>query len=214
MLAPVQMSECLPLLPRLSGEDHWALLRTALRRAGGFSRPAIPILTKMIEDPWANRQDEARALAVFGPEARSAIPALLEMLASNWGDSRPAAITALRQIASEDSSLVLAGLKHPRAEIRAGVVELLGHFPGTVAPVSEALDDPSARVRLAALQSLAQLKGSAKPAIPRIRGLLQAESRTIREAAATALEAIGSAVSSSKMMEAHDREYKPAIGCR
>ena len=62
MLAPVQMNECLPLLSRLSGDEDWALLRTALRRAGGFSRPAILILNKMLEDPWANRQDAARAL--------------------------------------------------------------------------------------------------------------------------------------------------------
>ena len=206
MLAPVQMSECLSLLPRLSGEDHWALLRTALRRAGGLSRPAIPILIKMLEDPWTDRQDAALALAVFGPEARSAIPVLLAMLASNWGDSRQGAIAALRQIASEDSALLLAGLKHPQAEIRSGVVELLRYFPGAVAVVTEALADPSARVRLAALQSLAKFKDSAKPAIPQIRGLLQAESRTLREAADSALKAIGSADSSSTMMDADDRE--------
>ena len=135
MLAPVQLSECLPLLPRLSRKDNWALLRTA-GRAGGFSRPAIPILTKMLEEPWANRQDAARAWRCSAPRLR--VPSrLLEMLASNWGDSRQEAIAALRQIASADSALLLAGLKHPQAEIRAGVVELLGHFPGTVAVVTE-----------------------------------------------------------------------------
>jgi HEAT repeat protein len=190
MLATVQMSECLPLLSRLSGDDDWALLRTALRRAGGFSRPALPILNKMLEDPWGNPQDAARALAVFGPEAQSAIPALLDRLASSWKDTRQEAVAALRQIASEDSAPLQAGLQHPKAEIRSGVVEVLGHFPGALAAVTEALDDPSARVRLAALQSLAKLKDSAKPAIPQIRGLLQAESRTIREATASALQEI------------------------
>ena len=38
---------------------------------------------------------------------------------------------------------------------------------------------------------LAKLEGNAKPAIPQIRGLLQADSRTIREAAALALQKVG-----------------------
>jgi hypothetical protein len=112
------------------------------------------------------------------------------MLAGSWKDTRQEAVAALRQIASEDSTPLLAGLNHPKTEIRSCVGGVLGHSPGALAAVTEALDGPSARVRLAALQSLAKLKDSAKPAIPQTRGLLQAESRTIREAVASASQEI------------------------
>jgi HEAT repeat protein len=190
---PLAVERMLDRLPPEHGpfdDDDWALLRTAMVRAGARSRPAIPVLIEMVQDSSRDQENAARTLATFGPEAESAIPALLDPLGDRWSYLRPEAIAALGQIASAESAPLLAGLENPDAEARSGVVEVLGHFPDALPLITKALDDPSARVRLAALRSLAKLEGSAEPAIPQIRALLEADSRTIREAAALALQKV------------------------
>ena len=189
-LAVERMLDRLPPKPGSFDDDHWALLRTALVRAGARSRPAIPVLIEVLQDSSRDQENAARTLATFGPEARSAIPALLDPLADGWMHLRPEAIAALGQIASAESPPLLAALENPSADVRSGVVEVLGHFPDALPLITEALNDPSARVRLSALRSLAELQRSAKPAIPQIRALLDADSRTIREAAALALQKV------------------------
>jgi HEAT repeat protein len=174
-----------------SGDDQWALLRAALGRAGAAASPAIPSLIDLVKDRSTDQRNAARTLAVFGPDARSAIPALLGLLDDSWEDYlRQDAIATLRQIASEESAPLLAALKSPNVLLHSGAVEVLGRFPGALPRITEALDDPSARVRLAALRSLAALGAQAKPAIPQIRKLLHADSRTLREAAAVAMQKI------------------------
>lgn len=191
LLAVEAMFGHLPILTNFGLDDEeWNLLRTALMGAGARSRSAIPILTELAQDSSRDQENASRTLAAFGPQAQSAIPALLDLLARRWEQPRQGAIAALQQIASEKSAPLLAALKHPNAYVRSGVVDVLGHFPAAIPVVTEALNDPSARVRLVALQTLAGFKGLAKPAIPRIRGLLQADSRTIREAAAVAIQEI------------------------
>ncbi|MCX7427282.1 MAG: HEAT repeat domain-containing protein [Planctomycetia bacterium] len=181
-----KMLELLP--PEWSYTDGgWDLLRTALTRAGTRSRRAIPILIMLVKDTSRDHENAARTLATFGPEAQSAIPTLLDLLAHTW-EPREEAIAALAQIASEKSPPLLAALESRDVNVRSGVVEVLGHFPGSVPLLTEALKDPSARVRLAALRSLAKLGRGAKPAIGQIRQLLQGDSRTLREAAAFALQ--------------------------
>lgn len=172
------------------GDDDWNLLRTALVRAKAGSRPAIPVLVGLVKDLSKDQENAARTLATFGPQAQSAIPDLLELLAEKWQLSRQEFIVTLQQIASEKSAPLLAALKSPNVDVRLGVVEVLGHFPGALPLITESLNDPSARVRLASLRSLAKLGSSAKPAIPQIRKLLQVDSRTIREAAALALQKV------------------------
>lgn len=190
-LAVEAMLGHLPILTKFGlGDEEWDLLRTTLVRAGACSRSAIPILTELAQDSSEDQENASRTLAVFGPQAQSAIPALLGLLARRWEQPRQEAIAALQQIACDTSAPLLAALKHPNACVRSGVIEVLGHFPVALPLVTEALNDPSARVRLAALKSLAGFEEVAKPAIPQIRGLLQADSRTIREAAALAIEEI------------------------
>jgi HEAT repeat protein len=189
-LAVQQMLDYLPPKPGEFTEDDWDMLRTALVRAGTRSRPAIPTMIKEVADCTADQENAARTLATFGPEAQSAIPALIELLASRWEHPRQEAIAALQQIASEKSAPLLVAFKCRDANVRSGVVEVLGHFPGAVPLITESLNDRSARVRLAALLALANLKGIAEPAIPQIRALLPADSRTIREAAALALQTV------------------------
>jgi HEAT repeat protein len=172
------------------GDEGWTLLRTALGKGGGSSRPAIPILIRMVENANADQANAARALADFGPPAEAAISALLDLLSNRGEDLRHVAIAALQRIASEKTEPLLAALKNPNLGVRSGVVEVLGRFPAALPRITEALDDPSARVRFAALLSLANLEGSAKPTIPQIRRLLQSDSRTIRKAAAFALQRI------------------------
>ncbi len=174
-------------------DDKWDMLRTALKRGGARSRPAIPILIEIVKDNSKDQENAARTLAIFGPDAKSAIPALLDLLAeSYYGDRlRNEAIAALQKIASENSAPLLAALKNPNTLLRCGAVEVLGGFPGAVPLLIEALDDPSNRVRHAALLSLAKLDGSAEPAIPHIRKLLKSDSPTIREAAANTLQKLG-----------------------
>lgn len=81
-------------------------------------------------------------------------------------------------------------MRDPNAQVRSGVVEVLGKFPGAAPILIEALGDSSLRVQLAALNALAGLKEQARPAIPKIKELLKAECRTIREAAGLALKEI------------------------
>jgi HEAT repeat protein len=181
-----KMLELLP--PEWSLTDGgWDLLRTALTRAGTRSRRAIPILIMLVKDTSRDHENAARTLATFGPEAQSAIPTLLDLLAHTW-EPREEAIAALGRIASEKSPPLLAALESRDVNVRSGVVEVLGHFPDAVPLLTEALKDPSARVRLAALRSLAKLGRGAKPAVGQIRQLFQADSRTLREAAAFALQ--------------------------
>jgi HEAT repeat protein len=169
-------------------DDEWAMLRTALAKAGARARPAIPILIESVRDSSQDRKNAARTLASLGPQAEDAIPALLDLLARSWDAHLwPEAIAAIQDIASEKSPVLQAALKNPNPNIRSGVAKVLAQFPGAAPLLTVALDDPSARVRLAALSSLDSLDGSAKPAIPRIRKLLQDDSRTIREAAAKTL---------------------------
>lgn len=189
-LAVERMLDRLPPEPGPFDDDDWALLRTALVRAGARSRPSIPVLIEIVQDRSRDQENAARTLATFGPEAQSAIPALLDPLGNRWSHLRPEAIAALGQIASAESPPLLAALESPDAEVRSGVVEVLGHFPDALPLITDALDDPSARVRLAALLSLARLEGSARPAIPQIRALLESDSRTIRETAALALQKV------------------------
>jgi HEAT repeat protein len=184
------MLDHLPPSPGLYDDDGWSLLRAALVRAGARSRPAIPVLIKVLADPSMDQEEAARTLALFGSQAESAVPTLLGLLASRWENPRQDAITALQQIASEKSPALLEARKNPDANVRAGVVEVLGHFPGALPRIIDTLNDPSARVRRAALVSLANLGDAAKPAIPQIRDLLRADSRTIREAAAFALHKV------------------------
>lgn len=171
-------------------DDEWSLLRTALARAGSASRPAIPALIEKLEDAYGDREFVVRTLAIFGPEADSAVPALLDLLTRRWEHPRQEAIEALQQIASEKSAALLAALKSPDVNVRAGAVEVLARYPSALHLVTEALDDPSARVRLAALVSLAKVESNAAPAIPQIKKLLQSDSRTLREAAAITLQKV------------------------
>jgi HEAT repeat protein len=182
--------ECLP--PKLGpfDNDDWTLLRTALAKGDAGSRLAVPILIEVVKDVSADQANAARTLAAFGPEAQIAIPALLDLLCDRWEEPRQTAIAAIQDIASENSTPLLAALKHPNSNVRSGAVEVLGRFPGALPLLTEALSDPSTRVRLAALLSLAKLEIIARPAVPKICGLLRAESRTLREAAAFALQHI------------------------
>ncbi len=174
-------------------DDEWDMLRTALLKAGARSRPAIPILIEIVKDISKDQENAARTLAIFGLDAKSAIPALLDLLAESyyWDRLRKEAVVALQKIASENSAPLLAALKNPNTLLRCGAVEVLGGFPGAVPLLIEALDDPSNRVRHAALLSLAKLDGSAEPAISHVRKLLKSDSPTIREAAANTLQKLG-----------------------
>ncbi|NLS92757.1 MAG: HEAT repeat domain-containing protein [Planctomycetaceae bacterium] len=171
-------------------EEEWDLLRTAIAKAGERARPAIPALVVLLRDSSEDQSNAARTLAVFGSQAEAATPAFLDLLDNQWDHPRKKAIAAFQQITSEKSPLLLAALEDPNAQVRSGVVEVLGKFPGAVPVLIEALGDPSLRVQLAALNALTGLKESARPAIPKITDLLKADSRTIREAAGLALKEI------------------------
>ncbi|NLE37734.1 MAG: HEAT repeat domain-containing protein [Pirellulaceae bacterium] len=185
-----QMMEHLSLRHAPTDAHGWALLRTALRLAGHRARPAIPFLIQIAADESEDQRNAALTLAVFGSEAVSAVPVLLDLLGKPWYFARQEAITALGQIASAEHPTLLAGLVSPKIDVRLAVIEVLGQLPGSVVQLTELLDDPSTRIRLAAVQSLANLGDHSEPALPRIRELLRAESPTLREAAAAAIEKI------------------------
>lgn len=186
--------ENLPPTYSFDGDDEWDMLRAALLKAGARSRPAIPILIETVKDISKDQENAARTLAIFGPNAKSAIPALLNLLAETyyWDRLRKEAVAALQKIASERSPPLLASLKNPNTLLRCGAVEVLGGFSGAAPLLIEALDDPSNRVRHAALLSLAKLDGSAESAIPHVRKLLKSDSPTIRAAAAITLNKLNS----------------------
>jgi HEAT repeat protein len=178
-----------PYLP--GDEETWDALISALKQAGADSRRAIPRLIELLNSASADRENAARALAQFGPEARIAIPALLDLLDEPYDGVRREAIAALQRISSGEVPLLEAALKEPNPQIRCGVVEVLGHFPSAAPLLTDALNDPSARVRLAALSALGQLDARAKAAIPRVKGLVEDDSLTVREAAREVLMRLG-----------------------
>lgn len=166
-------------------DDDWAMLTTALQKGRARLHALIPLLIGVLKDRSASQRNAARALAVFGRDAEKAVPALLDLLPTEH--LRPEAIDALVRIASEQTPPLLAARKDSNPLVRSGVVEVLGHFPAGLPLVVESLADPSARVRLAAIQTLARIGPRAKPALPQIRKQLKSESRTLREAAADAI---------------------------
>jgi len=62
-----------------------------------------------------------------------------------------------------------------------------------VGPIIALLDSPSLEIRLGACQTLAQFKGKAAPAVPKLRETLKADDMWLRIKAADALAAIGDA---------------------
>lgn len=171
-------------------EEIWDEVIRALAKAGRDGRKAIPVLVEIIQqEPFP---DPARALAQFGPDAAEAVPTLIDTF-DNWDEEvGQEVIAALQQITSGKSPLLTAALKQREPEIQCGIIKVLGRFPSAVPQLAEATNDPSARVRLAAVTALGKLGRAAEPAVPRIRKLLQDDYRTIREAAQRTLDSLQS----------------------
>jgi HEAT repeat protein len=172
-------------------EEIWDEVIRVLAKAGRDGRKAIPILVEIIQqEPFP---DPARALAQFGPDAAEAVPTLIDTF-DNWDEEvGQEVIAALQRITSGKSPLLTAALKQREPEIQCGIIKVLGRFPSAVPQLAEATNDPSARVRLAAVTALGKLGRAAEPAVPHIRKLLQDDYRTIREAAQRTLESVQSA---------------------
>ncbi len=167
--------------------DSWDLLSDALKQSGPDCRRAVPMLIRLLDPESGDPENAVRALGQLGPDAQSAVPALMKLLDEVDDDLRREAIIAVQRITLGKSSLLKAAWKDRSPGVRTGVVEVLGGSPSNVAVLTEALSDPSARVRLAAVTALGKLGESAKPAIPQVKRLLQDDLRTIREAAQNTL---------------------------
>jgi HEAT repeat protein len=121
-------------------------------------------------------------------------------LAAGISDADPEARAAVVQAMSEIGPLAAAeGAPALLKSVEAGddmsrqVLEAVGQMgAAAIQALNDALTNPSAKVRMVAVQGLMRLGAAAKPALPGLRKIVRGDSdEAVKNAAADALRAIG-----------------------
>jgi HEAT repeat protein len=142
------------------------------------------------------RQAAAAVLLQAGPAAARIQPALAGALTDADPAVRIFAAGAIGQLGEPQSAMpvLLAGPEHEDPPIRAesaGMLALVeAAHVAAVAPLTEALSDPEAVVRLAAAQALGAIGASAKPAVQSLWRLIRDPDESVREGALRAIKRI------------------------
>jgi HEAT repeat protein len=196
-----------PALPRLitalKNEKIRPRVVYILGQMGPTAAPAVDAIVGLLDDPNPQTQEEALiALAKIGPAAKAAVPALDKALSEREGaacygvayalgrigpDAAAAAPALLKTLASKDASVALISAWalvqiHPAAKDHAA----------KIVPIAiEGLASSAVEERLVAIETLADLGSLAKSAAPALEKAQQDEDKTVRQAAAAALKAIG-----------------------
>lgn len=135
---------------------------------------------------------------VLGSDATQAVPALVEIYEQNLsGVSRSCAAQALAAIGPAASAALpslLRGATNWRVEDRAVAVYALGEMraaPTVVVPVlMTCLGDSNDVVRARAARALGQFGSNARPALPKLRELVEKKDRSTLKAAEQAIKQI------------------------
>ena len=144
-----------------------AVTQIAIAHGGDAAEPAVPALQAILDEHSADlRQSSAAALEQIGPPAAASVPALLRVFQHDeTAVVRRSAGLALARIAPSASDVIDAAAVairsdvDPGARTSAAVVLIASGQAGrrAVPPLSAALDDRDAAVRLYAAAALAQL---------------------------------------------------------
>ena len=201
-----QGEEAVPrLVASLEIDELRPMAVEGLRRLGPLSAPAVPSLIELLENSDEQLVGEVQfALASIGPEAAGAVPALTAQLASESPLLRNSACYALGQIgeADYDAQVALVQLiknaESPEEKLPA-VWALLKMRPDSdrlrefaVPLLMRGLESDGELIRIQCAIALGELGDTAEPAVEDLQEALFDRSPQVREAAAEALEAIGS----------------------
>lgn len=201
-------SNALPLVPMLirilndpeepAASDVAAVTLTTLPlQADAVVQP----LTKCLyETNPACRAGAARVLGSLGPKAAAAVPALVTVLSDTNEVAHVEALGALQTIAPETLSneVVFAeaekAFQSPYPHLRGWAAIAIRPFgsraAGQVTNLMHCLDDPVPGMRAVSLVTLQGLGQDARPAIPKILGLLNDSALVVRGRATNALAEI------------------------
>ena len=146
-----------------------AVTQIAIAHGGDAAGPAVPALQAILGERSADlRQVSAAALEQIGPPAAASVPALLRVFQhDDAAVVRRSAGLALARIAPSASDVIDAAAVAIRSDVDPGArtsaaVVLIASGPAgrrAVPPLSAALDDRDAAVRLYAAAALAQMGG-------------------------------------------------------
>jgi HEAT repeat protein len=166
------------------GEQHWPVLAAILERCDPQGKRAIPALAKYLPGDHSNEDTicATRTLARYGPKASAALDDLMKLLDDAFAEVRCEAVAAMWRIAPARQEFFGAAIKKADPQARLRIMEGLKSLPGSTPMAVEALNDPSASVRFAALAAIEPSRVDDR-AIQSVRNLSQDQSRSIREAA-------------------------------
>jgi HEAT repeat protein len=192
----------------------------AAHALGNIGKDAVPALLPLLKGRDTElRKWAAVALSDIGPEAKETIPALIECLEDQDQSLRGWAAAALGRMAPESKAAIPALIKlldkddlgFTRGRGGSTTIEALSRFREQAVPaLSEALKDPSEKIRAGAAGCLAIIGKPAKGAIPALILALGDKHQLVRENAGFGLIAIEDDAVPA-LVKALQEERDPAI---
>ncbi|MBW3540229.1 MAG: HEAT repeat domain-containing protein [Planctomycetes bacterium] len=173
----------------------------ALVLLGHEARVAVPHLMRALGDSSESiRRKAAAALGAIGAAAAPAIERLVDALGTDESPAvRDAAASALAAIGPAALPVLRELAEYDDAEVRWRAIEAIGRIEpmaetdGDAELLDTALDDPDARVRIAAAEALWRLTGDASAVLPSLVEGLTNPARQIRVRAYRLLLELGPA---------------------
>ncbi len=190
------------LIEALKYEKSRGPVASILGRIGPAAAPATQALAKLIADKDDRVAQEAiLALAHIGPGAKDAVPALIKTIQQGKNSNSYAIVYALGKIGPDaaDAEPVLSDLlKSSDRHLALSSAWALAHIRPASAEVAAktmpvltaGLTDPLPLARRGAAEALGSLGPAAKGAVPDLLKVLNDEDKSVRAAAAKAVELI------------------------
>ncbi|MDY0169292.1 MAG: HEAT repeat domain-containing protein [Thermoguttaceae bacterium] len=192
------------LLDAIMGAAAWkspATRRNIVKQIDRYLSPAPKEQTVRFYTPG---EKVVKLMVRLDPEGQFAAPMLLARLRRMRPDHflRDAIVAALSKLPCGDHPILLEMLRSSDPLLRAEAITAMGSSPGMLPEIVAALEDPSARIRLAALRALGQMGARAAPARVDVERLLDDRRLAVRLAAETTLQAM--APSDVEQHQPHD----------
>lgn len=201
---------CGPKVPyaELRDEDPKVRMDAALRLGEEKPPDAVPALVAILDDPDEFVRIQAVvSLGKIGDEA--AVPALARLAADPLSSVRLATIQALGKIGDEAAIPILSKSLYEEDEtLRTAAAKALGEIPGDAsldALLSVAIHDEHERVREHVVRVIRMRR--AREAVPRLEGMLSAESDHVRAHAVLTLGQLADRSSVPVLLRGLDDPY-------